>query len=431
MELNPDGGLRQRKGITKIVEDFDIFEKVVENVKEEQKASSGLISFLCFTLILFLFSTETYAFLFSKKFEYKVGVDTEMDEMPMLDLDMIVATPCGSLQVISSTDQYTEIFGGLQQTIQKNPTRFEFTDEEQMYWTILRHAHAQYNKQGIRAIEQLEYIDDDVESTLEHLAEEKQKDEAEHILSERKKAKKEGRGGHGGGFGQVMFLVNNGAGMFQLVADNGGGTGAEEGTACRVHGKFKVRKGSEEKIVISIANPMQLFDHFGATSGNISHRIEKFNFGPRIPGLVTPLSGAEHISESGQDIYRYFIKVVPTKIYGYFGYTMAYQYSVTFLKKKLAEGEHSHGGILFEYEFTANVIEVRRTSTTIFSYLIRICSILGGVYATSTIINNFVQFFLSFLYHSEPKLLANVQQRASLSTDSETHLIMDANIRVH
>ena len=40
--------IRQRKGITKIVEDFDIFEKVVENVKEEKKASSGASKFLLF-----------------------------------------------------------------------------------------------------------------------------------------------------------------------------------------------------------------------------------------------------------------------------------------------------------------------------------------------------------------------------------------------
>lgn len=34
-------------------------------------------------------------------------------------------------------------------------------------------------------------------------------------------------------------------------------------------------------------------------AGNISHRIERFNFGPRIYGLVTPLAGVEQISETG------------------------------------------------------------------------------------------------------------------------------------
>lgn len=420
--------IRQRKGISKIVEDFDIFEKVVENVKEEKKASSGAISFVCFTVIFCLFCTETYTFLFHKKYDYRFAVDTEMDEMPLLDLDMVINTPCNSMQVSSSSDEYNGDNGLLRQTIQKNPTRFDFTDEEQMYWTILRHAHDQYNRKGLRALEELEYVDDDVETNLEHLANEKQEEEAAHIKEQRMKNKKtQQRGG-----GTVMFLVSNGMGMFQLVADNGGGDG-EEGKACRFHGKFKVRKGKEEKIIMAISNPLIMFDH-AAVQGNISHRVEKFNFGPRIPGLVTPLAGAEHISESGQDIYRYFIKIVPTKIYGYFTYTMAYQYSVTFLKKQLKEGEHSHGGILFEYEFAANVIEVHKTSVTLFSYLIRICSILGGVYATSTIINNIVQFLLSMVYTDKSQLdqFQHLREsRSSLSTDSHSAFVMDANMRVH
>lgn len=43
---------------------------------------------------------------------------------------------------------------------------------------------------------------------------------------------------------------------------------------------------------------------FKFIEGNISHRIEKFNFGPRISGLVAPLSGAEQISESGNFQYK-------------------------------------------------------------------------------------------------------------------------------
>ncbi|CAB3399402.1 unnamed protein product [Caenorhabditis bovis] len=423
-------GVRQRKGIAKLVEDLDIFDKVVENVKEEPKASSGLITFLCFSLILFLFCSETYRFLFVKQYDYRFTLDTNMEDMPTLDLDMIVATPCASLQVVSTMDQYSNgPFGVLQNSLNKNPTRFEFTDEEQLYWTILRHAHAQYNKQGLRALEQLEYIDDDVESTLENLADKKQEQESEIIMQKREMESKKGKSKEN--HAQVMFLVSNGMGMFQIVSDNS--DKEEEGTACRIHGKFKVRKGKEEKIVISITNPMMMFDHFGPQPGNISHRIEKFNFGPRIPGLVTPLAGAEHISESGQDIYRYFIKVVPTKIHGFFSYTMAYQYSVTFLKKKLKDGEHSHGGILFEYEFNANVIEVHKNTMHFFTYLVRLCSIIGGVYATSHIINNMVQFLLSFLY-PEDKLARvnhNHETRTAVSTDSHASLIINTDIRVH
>lgn len=186
-------------------------------------------------------------------------------------------------------------------------------------------------------------------------------------------------------------------GMFQIISSSGD----DEGTACRVHGKFPVRKGKEETITISIGSALGLgmFAHIEGSkqSGNISHRIEKFNFGPRVRGLVAPLAGAEQISESGQDIYRYFIKVVPTKIYhGLFGrFTMAYQYSVTFLKKRLRDGEHSHGGIMFEYEFCANVIEVREAAKSLVGLLLRLCAVVGGVFATSRVINNIIQLLLN------------------------------------
>ncbi|PIO77262.1 hypothetical protein TELCIR_00628 [Teladorsagia circumcincta] len=229
---------------------------------------------------------------------------------------MVVATPCNNLAVFSTMDESGGLFAPLKQTIKKDPTRFELTEEEQLYWTVLRHAHSAMNEGGFRGLEE-------------------------------------------------VVMIGNGMGMFQIISSNN----EDEGTA-----------------------------------GNISHRIEKFNFGPRVRGLVAPLAGAEQISMSGQDVYRYFIKVVPTKIYqGIFGrYTMAYQYSVTFLKKKLNEGEHSHGGILFEYEFCANVIEVKEAAKSLIALFIRLCAVVGGVFATSRMINNIIQLLLSFFTRSSP-----------------------------
>ncbi|CAD6188721.1 unnamed protein product [Caenorhabditis auriculariae] len=416
MEIDTSG-IRQRRGITKIVEDLDIFDKVVENVKEEKRASAGFISFVFFSAIFILFFMETYEFFFSNRYEYKFDVDIAMTETPILDIDMIVATPCNALQVASSMDQQmsTGMFSPLQSSIKKDPTRFEFTPEEQMYWTVLRHAHSKINEQGFRGIEDLQYVDSDVESNLEQLADEKQRREAEEIAEHRKEEQRK-NGGRKHPSGQVMFLVGNGMGMFQLVADAGGDN---EGSACRIHGRFPVRKAKEEKIDLIL--------------GTFPIGLKKFTFGPRIRGLVAPLSGAEHISEGGQDVYRYFIKIVPTKIYGYFSYTMAYQYSVTFLKKKLQEGEHSHGGILFEYEFTANVIEVHRMTTSFVTFLIRLCSILGGVYATSTIVNSVVQLILSLFYPDQEKA-APIQYETlqnSLSPDSPTSFVLNSSIKVH
>ncbi|CAJ0957957.1 unnamed protein product, partial [Mesorhabditis belari] len=380
--------LRQRKkeGITKIVEDFDIFTKVVDNVKEEKRAGGGLLSIICFVIIGLLVFGEVNSYFFGRKeYEYRFDVDTEYEETPLLEFDLVVATPCNSLHIQNSAEQSNGIFPE-QNPIKQSPTRFEFTPEEQLYWTVLRHAHENMNKNAMRGLEELQYIDDDIEDKLEHLADQKQQHELEAIKEERKK-----KGHRESAGGNVVFMIGNGMGMFQIVANNG----VDEGTACRVHGKFPVRKGKEEKMVMSIGNGMNIGGMFAhvegmGSAGNVSHRIERFTFGRRINGLVAPLSGGEQISESGKDVYRYFIKVVPTRIYnGLFGgYTMAYQYSVTFLKKESKVEEHAHGGILFEYEFSATVIEIRQVVRSLLQLILRLCAVVGGVYATSAILNN-------------------------------------------
>ncbi|KAK6060223.1 hypothetical protein COOONC_02127 [Cooperia oncophora] len=474
MSLDTSGLRQRRTGVSKIVEDLDIFEKVVDNVKEEKKVSSGLISLICFSAIICLVVGELVHYISgNKEYDYRFEVDTSMDDMPTLDVDMVVATPCNNLAVFSTMDESGGIFAPLKQTIKKDPTRFELTDEEQLYWTVLRHAHSTMNEAGFRGLEELQYVDSNVEENLEYLANQKQQDEAAAISEQRKNRKDDSKNPLG--LGQIVVMVGNGMGMFQIISSNS----EDEGTACRVHGKFPVRKGKEETITISIGSAlgMGIFAHIeGAqSSGNISHRIEKFNFGPRVRGLVAPLAGAEQISKSGHDIYRYSIKVVPTRIHGIFGtYTITYQYSVTFLKKQLAEGEHSRGGILFEYEFCANVIEVRevkkvhgkfpvrkgkeetitisigsalgmgifahiegaqssgnishriekfnfgprvrglvaplagaeqisKSGKSLIALFIRLCAVVGGVFATSRMINNIIQLLLSyFSWSSHP-----------------------------
>ncbi|ETN87166.1 hypothetical protein NECAME_00025 [Necator americanus] len=259
MSLETDGLRQRRVGVKRLVEDLDIFEKVVDNVKEEKRLSSGLIpeemsvlvSVICFSVIFCLVVGELMHYISGRKeYEYRFDVDTALDDLPNLDIDLVVATPCNNLAVMSSMDESGGIFAPLQQSIQKDPTRFEFTEEEQMYWTILRHAHATINNGGLRGLEELQYVDSDVEDNLEELANKKQNDEAA-VLSEQRKSQKDG---DGFGNGQMIVMIGNGMGMFQIVASNG----VDEGTACRVHGKFPVRKGKEEKITISVGTSLGL-----------------------------------------------------------------------------------------------------------------------------------------------------------------------------
>ncbi|PIO77261.1 hypothetical protein TELCIR_00627 [Teladorsagia circumcincta] len=79
MSLDTSGLRQRRTGVSKIVEDLDIFEKVVDNVKEEKKVSS--VSLICFSVIFCLLAGELLHYTSGKKeFEYRFDVDTSMDE---------------------------------------------------------------------------------------------------------------------------------------------------------------------------------------------------------------------------------------------------------------------------------------------------------------------------------------------------------------
>ncbi|KAK6035040.1 hypothetical protein COOONC_27453 [Cooperia oncophora] len=87
---------------------------------------------------------------------------------------------------------------------------------------------------------------------------------------------------------------------------------------------------------------------------NISHRIEKL-FGPRNRGLVAPLAGAEQITKSGKSRYLSLFYQGGSDENTWDLWYIYDNLSIFshFFEKALAEGEHSRGGILFEYEFCA------------------------------------------------------------------------------
>ncbi|CAI4220933.1 unnamed protein product, partial [Auanema sp. JU1783] len=154
-----DNVLRQRRGpnLTETLEKFDVFDKVHEETKEEKRTSSGIISVICFSIITVLVLADTWDLLFSKaKFNYTFTVDTDMEIEPSLNFDMMLASPCSTVHMISSFRPAEQSEG-----IKKDPSRFEFTEEESLYWTVLRHAHASIMEKGKRGIEDILYIDSD------------------------------------------------------------------------------------------------------------------------------------------------------------------------------------------------------------------------------------------------------------------------------
>ncbi|KAJ1362076.1 hypothetical protein KIN20_021490 [Parelaphostrongylus tenuis] len=133
--------------------------------------------------------------------------------LPDLDIDMVIATPCNNLAVMSTMDEIVGLFAPLHQSIKKDPNRFEFTEEEQMYWAILWHAHSTMNNGGLRGLEELQYVDSDVQDNLEKFAKEKQTDETAATSQQRKNQKEKDDPGRG----NIVVMIGNGMGCFKLL----------------------------------------------------------------------------------------------------------------------------------------------------------------------------------------------------------------------
>uniref|UniRef100_A0A915PIS7 Endoplasmic reticulum vesicle transporter C-terminal domain-containing protein n=1 Tax=Setaria digitata TaxID=48799 RepID=A0A915PIS7_9BILA len=378
---------RRRATVQEVVRDCDAFNKTVDEISEEKRATGGFLASVSFLIIAALVCSELCNYFYGDEgHDYRFSVDTAFSEHPELELDMIIATPCTNLMAhLTGTASHDFNF---MNEFKHDPTRFEFTEKEALYWNELKKVQRR-TKEGatlFKSLDEMTFVSGRVEKGLKTEAETKQREEAHAIQLERKKNPKQTLDSG------TLILIGNGFNVFHVVASN---SDKNEGTACRIHGRMRINKVKGDSFVVTAGKGLGvdgIFAHIGGISnpGNVSHRIERFSFGPRIYGLVTPLAGIEQISETGVDEFRYFLKVVPTRIYhsGLFGgSTLTYQYSVTFMKKTPKKDIHKHATIIIHYEFAATVIEVRRMQSSVLQMLVRLCSAVGGVFATSVLLN--------------------------------------------
>jgi hypothetical protein len=164
----------------------------------------------------------------------------------------------------------------------------------------------------------MSFVSKSLEQNLQSVARSKVVDEAIEIRKQREIDRVNGKeesdlGAH------VVMMIGNGAGMFQIISSKLqvcagnyslhilGNQGPNEGTACRIHGRIPVLKGDGDRLLITPSNMLNLPGLFagvefgdGKSGSNFSHRIERFNFGHHVAGLISPLSGTEKISQKGK-----------------------------------------------------------------------------------------------------------------------------------
>ena len=121
---------------------------------------------------------------------------------------------------------------------------------------------------------------------------------------------------------------------------------------------------------------------------NFSHRINKLYFGDHDPSIRCPLEGEEKSVSDNSFLFSYHLRLVNSILVKKGKQSLnAYEYSTTQNTSK-SESTESLTGVFFHYEISPMLMERRIENQISFaSLLINICSIVGGIFALSSIID--------------------------------------------
>ena len=338
--------MRRRQAL-KVVKEFDAFPKVSEDyIKPTTRG--GLFSIVSITIILFLIVSELSYFKDSE-IVYEYMVDTDMTSTLKLRFDITVAMPCDFIgaDVVDAAGSSKS----LQQEVHKEPTIFEL-NEEQKAWLAAK-------QEVIRQHEGLRLLRD------------------------------------------VMFDSH----PQRYIPFPEHPQDSAPLTSCRVHGHIQVNKVSGNFHITAgqaVPHP-QGHAHLSAfvptNMINFSHRIDSFGFGVSTPGMVDPLEGTYIIAHESNRLFQYYIQIVPTTLQMRGGGDMhTNQYSVTERNRAISHKAGSHGlpGLFFKYEIYSLMVLMKEVDRPLSLFLVRLCAVVGGVFATLGMISQFLGYVLGF-----------------------------------
>lgn len=176
-------------------------------------------------------------------------------------------------------------------------------------------------------------------------------------------------------------------------------------SACRIHGHLEINKvAGNFHITVGKAIPHPRgHAHLAALvshdSYNFSHRIDHMSFGELMPGIINPLDGTEKIAEESNQMYQYFITIVPTKLHTRKVYGDTHQFSVTERERVInhATGSHGVSGIFMKYDISSLMVTVTEDHMPLWKFLVQLCGIIGGIFTTTGMIHGLAEFFVDLV----------------------------------
>eukprot|EP00931_Biecheleriopsis_adriatica_P099721 TRINITY_DN7441_c0_g1_i1.p1 TRINITY_DN7441_c0_g1~~TRINITY_DN7441_c0_g1_i1.p1 ORF type:complete len:421 (-),score=71.04 TRINITY_DN7441_c0_g1_i1:95-1357(-) len=136
------------------------------------------------------------------------------------------------------------------------------------------------------------------------------------------------------------------------------------------------------------------------TSIDFAHFIQDLSFGPDFDGLINVLRGRKKANHSQglSEHFQYDVHIIPTRFQedGY-DEVSSHQYSVTEYVKPVEGRNPDHEGaptgLWMNYDFTPFEVRVTRSRKSLWHFVTECCAILGGIFAFSGMLDNFVHHF--------------------------------------
>ncbi|XP_065836081.1 endoplasmic reticulum-Golgi intermediate compartment protein 2-like [Oscarella lobularis] len=367
--------LNRRERALKAVQQLDAFPKHEESV-QEKTSSGGTVSILTFTLITILVVSE---FLYYRHLEYvyAYGVDTDLDGSLLFNIDIVVAMPCdyigADLLDLAGTTHHAS------DKLKQEPTFFDLTKNQEKW---------------IRARKELIAKHEEWRSLKE-----------EHM--------------------------SNYASVHTPMPPRLDSEAPEDKKpdSCRIHGSMEVQKIAGNFHITagkSMPHPRghaHLSAFIPRESFNFSHRINRLSFGFAAIGTFNPLDGELKITEERNQMFQYYLQIVPTQFQRVTGANYsANQYSVTERERVIDHSGGSHGvpGIFMKYDLSSLMVQITQVRRPVGLFLVRLCGIIGGVFATSGMLHSIIGLIFDIIFCRRTTSTSS-QDPASVSNTSSSN----------
>lgn len=363
--------MRRRRSALKVVKELDAFPKV-EDDYAKPTTRGGTFSILSLSVITVLVVSEFFYYR-GTEVRYKYSVDIDMNAQLLISLDITVAMQCRYLgaDLIDHAGESKQ----LNDVIKMEPVGFELNEIQLSVLRAKQRLQQHYN--DAKAVGDLTIIE----------------------------------------------------GIRDIKMPQAGTSEGAELDSCRLHGAFEVKKLAGNFHITtgrSIPHPQghaHLNMYVPREAVNYSHRIDHLSFGPPIKGVLNPLDAAYQITDQRSHQFQYYMQVVPTKFRTLHNTLTTNQYSVRERNRTIDHGKGSHGmaGIFFKYDMSPLMVDVDEERRPFWQFLIRLIGIVGGIFATSGMLNALVGSLtdgvLSCLFSGKDKKLSGNSQEPKTTPD--------------